>query len=80
MKPVKRHTNLNDTDAGAVPRLAALFEVASSVLGDDDAAQRWLTNKQSVLGNVTPLELAKTRDGSDYMRWVLNAIEYGLPS
>jgi putative toxin-antitoxin system antitoxin component (TIGR02293 family) len=71
---------LNDTESDTVLRLAALFDYAANVLGGDEQAQRWLTKKQYVLGNVTPLELAKTSVGGDYVRGVLNAIEYGLPS
>jgi putative toxin-antitoxin system antitoxin component (TIGR02293 family) len=71
---------LNDTESDTVLRLAGLFDYAANVLGGDEPAQRWLTKKQYVLGNVTPLELAKTSVGGDYVRGVLNAIEYGLPS
>jgi putative toxin-antitoxin system antitoxin component (TIGR02293 family) len=71
---------LNDTESDTVLRLAALFDYAANVLGGDEQAQRWLTKKQYVLGNVTPLELTKSSVGGDYVRSVLNAIEYGLPS
>jgi putative toxin-antitoxin system antitoxin component (TIGR02293 family) len=71
---------LTDTESDTVLRLAGLFEYAATVLGGDEQAQRWLTKKQYVLGNVTPLELAKTSVGSDYVRSVLNGIEYGLSS
>jgi putative toxin-antitoxin system antitoxin component (TIGR02293 family) len=79
-RSVQRKTNLKDKESEAVLRSAALFEIASHVLGGDDAARRWLSTRQIVLGNITPLELAKTQDGSDHVRSVLNAIEYGLPS
>ncbi len=71
---------LNDTESDTVLRLAGLFDFAANVLGGDEQAQRWLTKKQYVLGNVTPLEYAKTSVGNDYVRSVLNALEYGLPS
>jgi putative toxin-antitoxin system antitoxin component (TIGR02293 family) len=72
--------SLNDTESDTVLRLAGLFDYAATVLGGDEQAQRWLTRKQYVLGDVAPLELAKTSVGSDYVRSVLNAVEYGLPS
>jgi putative toxin-antitoxin system antitoxin component (TIGR02293 family) len=71
---------LSDTESDSVLRLVSLFDLAANVLGGDEQAKRWLTNQQHVLGNVTPLELAKTSVGSDYVRSVLNALEYGLPS
>lgn len=71
---------LTDTESDTVLRLAGLFDYAATVLGGDEQAQRWLTKKQYVLGDVTPLELAKTSVGSDYVRSVLNGIEYGLSS
>lgn len=71
---------LNDTESDTVLRLAGLFDFASNVLGGDEQAQRWLTKKQYVLGDITPLELAKSSVGGDYVRSVLNAIEYSLSS
>lgn len=71
---------LNGTESDTVLRLASLFDFAANVLGGDEQAQRWLTKKQYVLGNISPLEVAKTSVGGDYVRSVLTAIEYGLPS
>ncbi len=71
---------LTTTESDTSLRLAGLFDLAATVLGNDDEARRWLSKPQYVLGGAVPLDFAKTSIGADYVPSVLLNIEYGLPS
>jgi putative toxin-antitoxin system antitoxin component (TIGR02293 family) len=61
-------------------RLAHLFAVAESVLGDAVAARRWLRSPQVGLGNRVPLALITTEAGAREVEDLLGRIEYGVLS
>jgi putative toxin-antitoxin system antitoxin component (TIGR02293 family) len=64
-----------------VYRIAKAAEAAEAYFGGDEAAaRRWLTQPKVALGGVTPLEFARTPEGSDYVIALLERLEHGVIS
>ena len=61
-------------------RYQRLLEKAGAVFGDAKSAREWLTHNQPGLGNVVPLEFAKTEIGAREVENLLGRIEYGVYS
>jgi len=55
-------------------RALELFE------GDDEAARTWLSSKQRALGDVPPLEMAKSEVGAKEVENLIGRLEHGIPS
>jgi putative toxin-antitoxin system antitoxin component (TIGR02293 family) len=55
-------------------RALELFE------GDDEAAHTWLSSKQSALGDLAPLELARSDVGAKEVESLIGRLEYGIPT
>jgi putative toxin-antitoxin system antitoxin component (TIGR02293 family) len=67
--------------SGRVYRIAKATEAAEAYFeGDKTAARRWLTHPKVALGGVTPLEFARTPEGSDYVIKLLERMEHGVIS
>ena len=62
---------------GFEPFLAKLFAKATETLGSENEARRWMTTPNLGLGNRTPHEAAKTKQGLDEAIRILTCIESG---
>ena len=60
-------------------RVVRLAEVAARVLGGPAEAQGWMKDPNPALGDVTPIEMARTEPGARLVERVLGEIDYGLP-
>lgn len=64
-----------------VYRIAKATEAAEAYFeGDKAPARRWLTQPKVALGGATPLEFARTPEGSDYVIKLLERMEHGVVS
>jgi putative toxin-antitoxin system antitoxin component (TIGR02293 family) len=61
-------------------RYQRLVKKAEEVLGGSAAAREWLTHSQPALGNVKPVEFARTEIGAREVENLLGRIEYGVYS
>jgi len=61
-------------------RYQQLVKKAEEVFGTSAAAREWLTHPQPGLGNVKPVEFAKTEIGAREVENLLGRIEYGVYS
>lgn len=59
-------------------RVQRLFEKAMNVFEDIDAARKWLKGKAYGLGDISPLEFAKTEIGAREVENLLGRIEHGV--
>lgn len=55
-----------------------MVELGARVLGDRDAALRWLRTRNHALGGESPLELLDTGSGSRQVQELLGRIEHGV--
>lgn len=64
-----------------VYRIAKATEAAEEYFeGDKNAACRWLTHPKLALGGASPLEFARTPEGSDYVVKLLARMGHGVGS
>jgi len=61
-------------------RYQQLVKKAEEVFGNAASAREWLTHPQPGLGNVKPVEFAKTEIGAREVEKLLGRIEYGVYS
>ena len=61
-------------------RYQSLLKKAQEVFGDAENAREWLIHPQRGLGNVVPVELAKSEIGAREVENLLGRIEYGVYS
>jgi putative toxin-antitoxin system antitoxin component (TIGR02293 family) len=61
-------------------RYQRLLKKAEDVFGNPGSAREWLTHPQPGLGNVKPVEFAKTELGAREVEALLGRIEYGVYS
>lgn len=59
-------------------RVQRLFEKAVDVFGDIESARKWLKEKAYGLGDISPLEFAKTEIGAREVEDLLGRIEHGV--
>mgnify|MGYP000863605321 CR=1 FL=1 len=72
---------LSPEASGRVYRVAKAVEAAEAYFeGDREAARRWLTHSKVALGGRTPLEFARTPEGSDYVVKLLDRMAHGVVS
>jgi putative toxin-antitoxin system antitoxin component (TIGR02293 family) len=60
-------------------RIARLAEYAARVLGGPGQAAAWMKEPNFALGDVTPLELARTEPGARLVERTLHDVEHGMP-
>lgn len=58
-------------------RLARIADLAAEMLGDVDAARRWIQTPSRYLGGETPLAMIRTEVGTQIVEQSLHAIAYG---
>lgn len=78
----KRDSKPLSADASSrVYRIAKATEAAEAYFeGNKSAARHWLTHPKVALGGATPLEFARTPEGSDYVIKLLGRLEHGVIS
>lgn len=76
----KRTGSLSVDESERLYRVAFLLERSAQVLGDLEAARRWLTTSKRALAEKTPLAFARTEPGAREVEDLLGRIEYGIPS
>lgn len=77
----KSRKPLSAEASSRVYQIARAVEAAEAYFdGDRDAAQRWLTHPKVALGDASPLEFARTPQGSDYVIKLLNRMAHGVVS
>ncbi len=78
----KRHKKPLSAEASSrVYRIAKATEAAVAYFeGNRSAARRWLTTPKVTIGGKTPLEFARTPEGSDYIIKLLSRMEHGIIS
>ena len=76
----KRGGSLSVEESERLYRMAFLTERAVQVLGELEAARRWLSTAKRALGGETPLTFSRTEPGVREVEDLLGRIEYGIPS
>lgn len=59
-------------------RIARLFDLAVNVFGSNDMARKWLKEPAWGLGDVAPIEFARTEIGAREVENLLGRIEQGI--
>lgn len=76
----KLQGKIDEEESEKLVRYQRLLKQAEDVFGDGKSARDWLTHKQAGLGNVVPLEFARTEIGAREVENLLGRIEYGVYS
>ena len=77
----RKRQPLSAEESSRVYRIAKATAAAEAYFeGSKPAARRWLTNPKIALGGKTPLEFARTPEGSDYVIKLLERMEHGIAS
>lgn len=72
---------LSPDESSRVYRIAKVTAAAEEFFeGNQEAARRWLANPKTALGGATPLEFARTPEGSDYVVKLLTRMAHGVIS
>ena len=61
-------------------RLVAVTHLAISVLGSQDAAERWLASPAIGLDDRKPIDLLQSSEGTDMVKTLLTRMDYGVYS
>lgn len=73
--------SLTSEESSRVYRIAKVTAAAEQFFeGNQEAARRWLANPKTALGGKTPLEFARTPEGSDFVVKLLIRMEHGVVS
>jgi putative toxin-antitoxin system antitoxin component (TIGR02293 family) len=72
-------SRLSTQESDALARYASLAAKAVETFdGDEDAARRWLGTPQPGLGDIVPLEIARTTPGYREVEKLLTRIDHGV--
>jgi putative toxin-antitoxin system antitoxin component (TIGR02293 family) len=71
---------LTPSESDRVARVARIFALATSVLGDDERARGWLRGPNRALRGSRPLDLLDTELGTHEVEAVLGRIAHGVYS
>ena len=74
----KKEGRLRTDESRRVLRIGLLFDRAVEVLGDREAARRWLKAPKKALGGESPLAFADTEPGAREVEDLLGRIEHGV--
>jgi len=74
----KKEGKFQADESERVLRLALLFEKVVDVLGNNDAARRWIKSPKKALAGKAPLDYADTEPGAREVEELLGRIEYGV--
>ena len=59
-------------------RLMSMIQLATEVLGSQDAAERWLTSPAMGLDRRLPIALLQSSQGTEMVKTLLNRMDYGV--
>lgn len=77
----RHHRPLTPEQSSRLYRIAQAAEAATRYFeGDDGAARRWLNGAKVALGGKSPLEFARTPEGSNYVVKLLGRMAHGVIS
>lgn len=76
----KKAKRLTAEESDRLYRLTRLLSRAVAVLGDEAEARVWMRTPKRALGEVSPLNMARTDAGVQEVEDLLGRIEYGIPS
>ena len=76
----KLQGKIDEEESEKLVRYQRLLKQAEDVFGDGKSARDWLTHKQAGLGNVVPLEFARTEIGAREVENLLGRIDTGVYS
>lgn len=74
----RKEGRLQTDESERLFRIAALYDRAIEVLGDQERAEAWLKAPQKALGMKTPLQYAETELGAREVENLLGRLEYGI--
>jgi putative toxin-antitoxin system antitoxin component (TIGR02293 family) len=75
----RRRSVLKAAESERVERLARVMAIAEEVWEDSEAAREFLHSSHPLLGNRSPLELARTELGARQVEELLRDMEQSLP-
>lgn len=76
----KQEQRLSKPESDRLYRVARVAALAEQIFGSASAAEHWLKEANPTLGNVTPLTLMDTDEGTQAVTDVLGRIEHGVYS
>jgi putative toxin-antitoxin system antitoxin component (TIGR02293 family) len=76
----KRSGRMTPEESERILRIAGLVDLAAGIFGDIEVAVAWLKETNLSLGDVSPLEFARSEIGGREVRDLLGRIEYGVYS
>ncbi len=74
----RKEGRLQTDESERVFRIAALYDRAIEVLGDQERARAWFKEPKKALGMKTPLQYADTEPGAREVENLLGRLEYGV--
>jgi putative toxin-antitoxin system antitoxin component (TIGR02293 family) len=77
LRRLKGRQRLSPVTSERLDRLASVAKLAHEVLEDRDRALSWLSSPNLALGNQQPIMLCETEIGTNQVRRVLHALEWG---
>jgi putative toxin-antitoxin system antitoxin component (TIGR02293 family) len=75
----KRRDRLSVDESERTERLARVIALAETVWADQDEARAFLNRPHPLLGDETPLSVARTEIGARRVEQLLSDVEQGLP-
>lgn len=75
-----KEKKLSSEESDKLTRFVRIRNFAAEVLGDEEEADLWLREKNSMLHNRCPLEFLDTDSGSQLVENLLGRIAHGIPS
>jgi putative toxin-antitoxin system antitoxin component (TIGR02293 family) len=76
----KRRTRLSQAESERTERLARVIATAEYTWNDREDAREWLTKPHPELGNLSPLDAAKTELGARRVEELLDRLFHGIPA
>lgn len=75
-----KEKKLSAEESDKLTRFVRIRSFAAEVLGDDEEADLWLREKNTMLHDHCPLEFLDTDSGSQLVETLLGRIAHGIPS
>jgi putative toxin-antitoxin system antitoxin component (TIGR02293 family) len=74
----RKRSRLTPEESGTLLDLLAVRQLATDVLGDQEAAETWLLQRAVAFEGRRPIELLATRQGANLVKEHLTRIEHGV--
>ena len=74
----RKEGRLQTDESERLFRIAALYDRAIEVLGDQERAEAWFNEPKKALGMKTPLQCADTEPGAREVENLLGRLEHGV--